>query len=44
LSDKIDREISDLSKINHQILSKIDKIADHEQRIVKIEKKMGAAI
>jgi Mg2+ and Co2+ transporter CorA len=44
LSDKIDREVADLSEINHQILSKIDKIDDHEKRIIKIEKRLVAGI
>lgn len=38
---RINREVSDLAENDLRIMQKLDKIDNHEKRIIKIEKKFG---
>jgi len=37
----LSREITDLAEINHAIIEKVDKISDLEERVTRIEHKVG---
>lgn len=39
----IGREITDLAEINRAVIKKVDRIDNHEKRIVRIERKIGLA-
>ncbi len=37
----LSREITDLSEINREVINRVDKIAELEKRIIRIEHKIG---
>jgi len=42
--ERINQEVSDLAENDLRIMQKLDKIDNHEKRIVKIEKKLGMTV